>query len=190
MADINQLKDLYKTISDKDDILVETDNSEDSDNYELLMNGEGEVTTSDTGDRFTCTLYRNVAKAEITIVNARGSGMKILRARIGNVAPRLLYADRLLADDSLTVIPENQETVCYEWDEFEGRLTEGSSKVLTHYLSRNMQGTFPQNTAAWQKNNYAPDNATYIDILAIRTADGSMFAYDSISAQTLLMISI
>lgn len=177
VADINQLKNIYLTISEEKDLFVKFDNTKESENYELLMNGEGEVTTSGGIDRFVCTLYRNVAKVEFTISNAAGSGMEIFRARVGNVAPQLLYADRLLADEDLTEIINNQKTVSYEWVDYNGGIKEGNSATLAYYISRNKRGAFPQNTAAEQKNNYAPDNATYIDILAKRTSDGSMFAY-------------
>ncbi|MCM1256057.1 MAG: DUF4906 domain-containing protein [Duncaniella sp.] len=173
VSDINQLKGLYKTISEEKDLLV----SDGSDNYELMMNGEGEVTNSDGIDRFICTLYRNVAKVEITISNKVNSGMQILQAKLCNVAPRIAYADRLLAGDELTVNTDNQKMVEYEWDNLGGGVSEGGSSSLTYYLSRNKRGVFPQNVSAWQKNNYAPDDATYLDIAAKRISDNVMFVY-------------
>lgn len=177
VSDINSLKEIYRTITKENDLQVKTGNSDGDDNFVLLMNGEGEVKTENGADHFVCTLYRNVAKTEIKINNAECSGMEILRARIRNVAPQLVYADHLLADDELTVTPKNLNYVAYEWDNLGGGIKEGESKELSCYLTRNKRGIISDNTVEWQKNNYAPDYATYIDILAKRTVDNVMFSY-------------
>lgn len=157
---IDKLKRLGRKIEGPDDLY-------DKGGKDLLMNCVMPVTSAT--DRLDCKLYRNVAKLTLTLKNNAGSGVRLNTVQLCNVADRLCYANRLY-EGAPTPSPTTSEAGFISWKAEavgadEDGIDEGEEQTLVYYLPRNCRGT-NSSTLPIQKNNDAPEYATYIEIMA------------------------
>lgn len=145
---------------------------QDESSYDLMMNGVSEI--SSTTSNVNCMLYRNVAKLELTITNRESSGITINSVQLRNVPDRLSFADQLHKEDIYSPNPSSVHFRSLEKDMV--NIAEGGSASLTYYLPRNTRGTNDSTTESG-KNVNAPDHATYLELIAVRTATRTAVAY-------------
>ncbi|MDR2131262.1 MAG: DUF4906 domain-containing protein [Odoribacteraceae bacterium] len=138
---------------------------------DLLMNGYIDINSGTT--TLPCDLYRNVARFTLKIVNSPGSGVYINSVQLCNVPDRLSYADQLLT----TVSPRANFIDLSPVDVLSPALAPGdASQTLHYYLPRNCQGINPDVEQPHQKNQGAPANATYVQVIG-QLADGTPLRY-------------
>ncbi len=142
----------------------------ESENGDLYMNGILKIEPTTTELKFN--LYRNVAKLTLELTNSASSGITINTVQVRNVPDKLFYADRLWhmepdgdGGQQYVSTPNSQEVGYMDfnvdvWDP-EG----GSTQEFIWYLPRNCQGTNASD-ASHSKNNNAPTEATYIEVMA------------------------
>ena len=144
---------------------------------DLYMNDVAEsITNATTSLRFK--LHRNVAKLTVKLENA-SSDVIITSVQVRNVPQRLIYADQLHAADydGTTLCPTSDECAYTDLPIDDVYMQEGDAKTFTYYLPRNQKGTVSSVTSAKDKNTYAPQTATYVEIYGINTSDGSTLRY-------------
>ena len=138
----------------------------DGTSADLLMNG---VTNITSGSReISCTLYRNVAKLSLNLINAASSGLILNSVQIRNVSDHLFFFDQAYSGKTAPCPTEEQSGFI---DLPKVQITSGDSGTshdYTFYLPRNMRGT-NLSVDKEGKNINAPDNATFVEILATGT---------------------
>ena len=163
---IDKLKRLGRKIEEPDDLY-------DKGGKDLLMNCVMPVTS--VTERLDCKLYRNIAKLTLTLKNNAGSGVRLNTVQLCNVADRLCYANRLY-DGAPTPSPTTSEAGFISWKAEAVVVDEGGEQTLVYYLPRNCRGNI-NNDLASQKNNDAPEYATYIEIMAEDKENGTPVRY-------------
>ena len=165
---LDAFKKEYKAVTQYSD-MYQTDGGR----HDILMNGSVEI-ESDSRD-ISCVLYRNVARLDVSLVNGPSSDIILNSIRIRNVSDCIFYFDRAFhgvpapaptnAQSGFTsLLPVSIESG-----------GPGTSNDFVFYLPRNMRGT---NLSMDEegKNVDAPENATYIEIMATSTS-GSPVRY-------------
>ena len=152
-SDVRSSEDLYQT-------------------SDLLMNGVVDVTSATSS--VDCFLYRNVARLSLTIRNEASSGIIINSVQLKNIPARLYVADQLYAQEEIFPVASVARYVNLEKDVLD--LPENSDAQLLYYLPRNKQGTNGSVTEAG-KNVNAPENATYVEVLATRKVSHTPIRY-------------
>lgn len=113
---------------------------------------------------------RSVAKLTLSL-KLDNPDMVIKSVRLRNVSTGIVYADAALAKtgvDGSAVYPEGITTIDYDI------ITTGmpfynETKSFSWYVPRNQRGVNTASSAAVYKTFYAPDNATYFEIVAVKT---------------------
>ncbi len=149
---------------------------------DIYMNGE--LPFNKNTDVLNFNLYRNVAKLTLTITNLEDSGVEINSVQIKNVPSAMVYADMMWHRDDKTYSSaapafEGLTYLNLELDtsgDGNALIAENSTGRFVYYLPRNCQGT-NNSTAHSSKNNNAPQNATYVELLATDTETGMPLRY-------------
>ena len=135
----------------------------DGTSADLLMNG---VTNITSGSReISCTLYRNVAKLSLNLINAASSGLILNSVQIRNVSDHMFFFDQAYSGKTAPCPTEEQSGFM---DLPKVQITSGNSGTshdYTFYLPRNMRGT-NLSVDKEGKNINAPDYATFVEIFA------------------------
>ncbi len=172
---LNSMTQFYKNIASLDDTYNKTEG-------DLIMSGIAELKSG--ASELICKLYRNIAKLTVTIKNAEESGLTIKSINIKNIPGGTLYADVLLKKaplpgiNVLTAPYPNSHTVefiDYQMDNL--NITSGNSDSFVWYLPRNIRGIEDNVENAYQKNEHAPELATYIEIFATAKNDNELYRY-------------
>ena len=142
--------------------------------HDLLMNGHVDVTA--TSREINCVLYRNVAKLSLTLTNAASSGITLNSIQIRNVSDHLFYFDQGYSGNAVPC-PTNEQSGFTDLPKINITAgNSGSSHEYTFYLPRNMRGT-NLSLDKEGKNINAPENATYVEILATDTEANAPLRY-------------
>ena len=138
----------------------------DGTSADLLMNG---VTNITSGSReISCTLYRNVAKLSLNLVNAASSGLILNSVQIRNVSDHLFFFDQAYSGKAAPC-PTDDQSGFIDLPKVQiNSGNSGTSHDYTFYLPRNMRGT-NLSVDKEGKNVNAPGNATFVEILATGT---------------------
>ena len=142
--------------------------------HDLLMNGHVDVTA--TSREINCVLYRNVAKLSLTLTNAASSGITLNSIQIRNVSDHLFYFDQGYSGNAAPC-PTKEQSGFTDLPKINITAgNSGSSHEYTFYLPRNMRGT-NLSLDKEGKNINAPENATYVEILATDTEANAPLRY-------------
>lgn len=137
----------------------------------LLMNGSMKV-IKDVGN-LSCTLYRNVAKVNLCLSNAADSGLEVETVSLKGVPAGVYCFDSKYREQ--IGIPSGDKLfglLPQRWD-----IASGIAEFQTSfYLPRNARG-FNDATSNYGKNINAPENATYIEVMAIECQSGKPYIY-------------
>lgn len=148
---------------------------------DLLMNCVMDITSETTA--LDCKLYRNIAKFTLKLKNLENSGVNINTVQLCNVPDKMFYADQLYGSEQGTKYPSPTlgEAGFRTWEvEY---VTDDTPKdrngawTFEYYLSRNCRGTNGNTAGPSEKNRNAPDFATYVEIMAEDTQNGTPIRY-------------
>ena len=167
-----ELRRAYKSVADFSDLWQKGTADGASD---LLMSGVIEV-TSTTSDNLSCTLKRNVAKLTLNINNGADSQITLNTIQIKNVSDHLFYAD-VMFDGAPAPSPTEAETGFVNMGVTNIDLGSGNNLSKTFYLPRNMKGESGSASNTSDKNRYAPNTATYVEIMATNDNTGTSLRY-------------
>ena len=166
------LKKAYKSVSAYSDMwqLGVTEGT-----YDLLMSGMMEIDNT-TSNNLSCTLKRNVAKLTLAISNGADSQITLNSIQIKNVSDHLFYAD-VMFDGALVPSPTETETGFTNLELLNVELGSGNNLTKTFYLPRNMKGESGSASKTSDKNRYAPNTATYLEVMATNDNTGTSLRY-------------
>lgn len=158
---------------------------EDFTNWNTLLMSAVTNSTIVSGTALVPKFTRNVAKVTLNLKLSK-QDMEIVSVRLRNVSNRIVYADAALSlngvlpttvyplDVALTDYPAITKTSAT------GTLpTYSQTESYSWYIPRNQQDIVSKSTNATTKTYYAPVNATYFEIVAIRK-DGTNISATSI----------
>ena len=154
----------YGTLSDLTSSHISVSSS--SDMYQRGYNDlllSGYVKVDNATESVSCSLYRNVAKLKLNILNDEASGIVIKSVQLKNVNSKLFYADVFHRDKTNFPATSDVTFVSFEKDDF--NLEQGGKKSLVYYLPRNMRGISDADTQPG-KNDVSPPYSTYIEVMA------------------------
>jgi uncharacterized protein (TIGR02145 family) len=127
------------------------------------------------GTPLTPSFTRSVAKLTLNL-KLSNADMEIKSVRLRNVATSIVYADAALEKSGVTgttVYPADITTIDYDVITATADMpTNDETKPFSWYVPRNQRGVNTSSTGAVNKTFYAPDNATFFEIVAVKT-DGS-----------------
>ena len=166
------LKKAYKSVSTFSDLWQ---HGADEGTYDLLMSGVMEIDNT-TSNNLSCTLKRNVAKLTLAISNGADSQITLNTVQIKNVSDHLFYAD-VMFDGVPAPSPTESETGFTNMDVLNIELGSGNNLTRTFYLPRNMKGESGSASSTSDKNRYAPNTATYIEVMATNDNTGTSLRY-------------
>lgn len=114
---------------------------------------------------------RNVAKITLKLA-MDNPDISIASIRIRNVSNSIVFADAALqynGVDATTVFPVGAPTIDYEPVTDASLMPgDGETSTFSWYVPRNQQGVDTRSVSVKQKTFFAPANATYIEIVAIK----------------------
>lgn len=147
-AEVSSYSDLYQ---------------ENGDFHDLMMNGSVDITS--TSAEISCSLYRNVARLDVSLLNGSSSDIILNSVQLRSVSDHLFYFDQAYAANQVPSPTESQSGF--------GNLPiiqiasggSGTTHDFTFYLPRNLRGT---NISLDEegKNVDAPNHATYLEVMA------------------------
>jgi uncharacterized protein (TIGR02145 family) len=129
------------------------------------------------------TLYpvfkRDVAKLELNL-ELKNNSVQIKSVRLRNVSRSIVYADAALDKPapipSASTFPTDITTIDYDAVTAPGELPAyNETKTFKWYVPRNQRGQKAASTTAYDKTFYAPNSATYFEVVAVKGTETSVF---------------
>lgn len=153
---MESLASICKNFYEEKDAYYEFEGAEPCD---MMFNGVAEIGSNSASIK--CDLYRNVAKLSLKITNDPNSGVEIKSVQLKNVPDKISYADQLLNG----AVPQGTVFFSLPKENWE----EGSTSMdFTYYIPSNNQPDGDlSNQLESQKNKFAPQDATYVEITGV-----------------------
>lgn len=129
---------------------------------DLILSGKyiGPIATG----AISAELLRVIARIDFRLVNGVGSAMNLKSIQLCNVPKSLYYGGTTSASNVTS--PTWEKYFNYPQETIEEALNPGSAQSFTFYTPINEQGTIPASISSKTKSALAPQQATYIKILA------------------------
>lgn len=162
---LSDFKKKLRTVASDGDVMF----SDGADRY-LVLSGSVYGAIRE-GTFFTCSLKRNVAKADIRIINS-SSDVNIISWRMRSVPSVSYYFTNFELPE---IYPAVGEFTGVDYPEVTHAISPGSHADYTVYLPVNKWGVVDDVRNEAYKNVYAPDGATYLEINA--ESNGEPVAY-------------
>jgi hypothetical protein len=145
----------------------------------ILMSGILTTTAvggmNDLTDTNPVVLKRHVAKVTLNLtVDATATGVTVTSVRLCNAPTRLAMADAVLNLTNPTLWPAFPSGFNYDVETFDAPMVVGDTKSISWYVPRNQRGAVT-NEDVTKKNAYAPQGATYIEVVAVKNSQSSAF---------------
>lgn len=182
VSTLAKLRALCRKVSTPDDLHNENHDADGNPlkGGDLLMNRVMDITS--LTKELDCKLYRNIAKFTLKLKNLATSGVNVNTVQLCNVPDRMFYADRLYGSEQGAKYPSptSGEAGSRTWEaEYVKDVTPDADGVWTfeYYLPRNCRGTNGNTAGPSEKNRNAPDFATYVEIMAEDTQNGTPIRY-------------
>ena len=136
--------------------------------WNMIMNGKTAVTVTDGMAPIAVSLVRNAVRIDVTINNATGSTanpVTIHSVTVCSGVPKMYYYTDYALPDVYPARVTDTKPYAYPATDWADGTGDGNTRQFTFYMPANKSGVI-SNTDASHKSAMAPQNASYLQVLA------------------------